>query len=387
MELTKPISLPKPSFGSMPSLSLGKPSFGLGRKKTGGLAGLSIEAGSVAVAEVSSNGSDRLVASAVAPLQPGVFHEGEVIDPDGLAAALKSLYANNKLPKAVRLGIGNQRVIVRTLRLPAIEDPKEMEAAIRFQAQEQIPMPLDQAVLQHQVVGGVPAEEGVGPQVDVVVIAARRDMVGTFLEPLRRAGLEPAGIDLSAFGMIRALGSLAAPQPVGEGEAPAPAQEATLYCNVGDVMNLAVARGRSCLFTRVSGTGMEAIIGRLASERGLSPEHAEQWLLHVGLDLPVEQIEGDPETVAAARRALEQGTAGLVDELRLSLDYYRALESAVPVAGAILCGTGSAVRGLAPTMEEQVGLPITAPRPAALAGLDDALAARLVLPLGLGLES
>ena len=105
----------------------------------------------------------------------------------------------------MRLGIGNQRVVVRTLRLPAIEDPKEMEAAVRFQAQEQIPMPLDQAVLEHQVVGGVPAEEGAAPQVDVVVVAARRDMIASFLEPIRRAGLEPVGIDLSAFGMIRAL--------------------------------------------------------------------------------------------------------------------------------------------------------------------------------------
>ena len=106
-------------------------------------------------------------------------------DPDSLAEALKSLFAEHKLSKRVRVGIGNQRVVVRTLRLPAIEDPKEMEAAVRFQAQEQIPMPLDQAVLEHQVVGGVPAEEGSPPQVDVVVVAARRDMIGSFLEPIR----------------------------------------------------------------------------------------------------------------------------------------------------------------------------------------------------------
>src|SRR5262249_57075471 len=116
-----------------------------------------------------------------------------VLDPDGLVAALKDLYSNNKLPKRVRLGLGNQRVIVRTLRLPAIEDPKEMEAAIRFQAQEQIPMPLDQAVLEHQVVGGVPAQEGAIPQVDVVVVAARREMISRFLEPLRRGGVGAAG--------------------------------------------------------------------------------------------------------------------------------------------------------------------------------------------------
>ena len=89
---------------------------------------------------------------------------------------------------------------------------------------------------------------------------------------------------------------------------------------------------------------MEAIVARLAGERGLSPEHAEQWLLFVGLESPIAEIQGDRETVAAARRAIEEGAAGLVDELRLSLDYYRALENAVPVSRVVLCGTGSAIR-------------------------------------------
>jgi type IV pilus assembly protein PilM len=379
MQLTRPISLPKRP--ALPALS------GLGKRKAAGVAGLSIEAGSIAAAEVSVNGAVRLNGSALYPVAPGVFHEGEVLDPDGLVVALKETFSRSKLAKRVRVGIGNQRVIVRTLRLPAIEDPHQLDAAIRFQAQEQIPMPLDQAVLQHQVVGGVPAEEGSGPQIDVVVIAARRDMITSFLNPLRRAGLEPVGIDLSAFGMIRALAGSATHVTEPDASGAVQAQEACLYCNVGDVMNLAVARGRSCLFTRVSGIGMEAIAGRLTSERGLSHEHAEQWLLHVGLEREVEEIEGDPGIVAAARMALREGVAHLVDELRLSLDYYRALESAVPVSGIVLCGTGSAIPGLGRELEEQVGLPISSTRPAALGNLDDQVAARLVLPLGLALES
>ena len=74
------------------------------------------------------------------------------------------MFSSNKLSKQVRVGVANQRVVVRTMRLPAIEDPKEMAAAVRFQAEEQMPMPLDQAVLEHQVVGGVPAEEGSPPR-------------------------------------------------------------------------------------------------------------------------------------------------------------------------------------------------------------------------------
>jgi type IV pilus assembly protein PilM len=355
------------------------------KKKPTAVAGLDIGAGSVAATEVRVNGTAHVAASAIGPLPPDVFHEGEVVDPDGLAGALKSLFGDHKLSKRVRLGIGNQQVVVRTVRLPTIEDPKEMEAAVRFQAQEQIPMPLDQAVLEYQVVGGVAGDEGGAPQVDVVVVAARREMIASFLEPVRRAGLEPVGIDLSAFAMIRALadaGALA--EQVEPGEKP---REAVLYCNYGDVTNLAVARGRSCLFTRVSHVGLEATSARLAAARGLTPEHAFQWLSYVGLEHPPETIEGDPEIVGEARQALEEGLASLLEELRLSLDYYGAQESALPVRQIALSGAGSAIPGLAPKMEERLGLPIQVVRPTALGGFEDSAAARLTLSYGLALEN
>jgi len=368
------------------------------KNNTAAVVGLDVEAGSIAAAELRQNGAVELVNAAVDPLGPGAFHEGEVGDPDLLAEALKDFFSRHKLAKRVRLGVGNQRVVVRTVRLPAIEDPKQLDAAVRFQAQEQIPMPLDQAVLEHQVVGGVPAEEGQSPQIDVIVVAARREMVSALIKPLRQAGLEPVGVDLSAFGMIRALADVgatapAAAEPAAAGEeaaqavaAPA-ADGAVLYCNVGDTMNLAVARGRSCLFTRTSTVGVEAISGRLASERGLSGEHASQWLAHVGLEGELEQIEGDPEIVLAARQALEEGISGLVDELRLSLDYYGAQESAVPVSRVVLAGPGSAIEGLGERMQAGLGLPISVARPAALGAYDDGAAARLTLPYGIALES
>jgi type IV pilus assembly protein PilM len=353
-------------------------------KKTAAVVGLDIEAGSIAATELEPNGTVALKAAAVAALPPGAFSEGEVADPDALAAGLKELFGANKLSKRVRLGVGNQRIVVRTLRLPAIEDPKELDAAVRFQAQEQMPMPLDQAVLEHHVVGGVPGDDGTAPQIDVVVVAARRDMVASFLDPIRRAGLEPAGVDVAAFGMIRALAGAGAPLPV-EGEPPR--QETVLFCNVGDIANLAVARGRACLFTRVSDSGLEVLADRLAGTRGLSYEHAMQWLSHVGLEQPVEALEGDPETLAEARRVLEDGVSGLIDDLRLSLDYYSAQEAAVPVDRVVLSGPGSVIAGVAARVEEGLGLPVLPFQPPALAGFDAVSAARLTMPFGLALES
>lgn len=363
----------------------GVPSFTLTKKQTGPLVGLDIEAGSIAATEVSANGTAEVTASAIGPLEPGAFHEGEVLDPERLAAALKAFFAEHKLSKRVRLGIGNQRLVVRTMRLPAIEDPKEMEAAIRFQAQEQVPMPLDQAVLEHQVVGGVPAEEGGSAKVDVVVVAARREMVSSLIEPIRRAGLDPVGVDLAAFGMIRALAGAGA-EPGGGEQPDGRPVGAVLYCNLGDITNLAVARDRACLFTRVSHVGLEAMSAGLVAARGLTPEQAGQWLAYVGLETPIEELEGDSEIVAEVRRTLNGGVASLVDELRLSLDYYGAQESAVPVERIVLCGPGSAIAGVPAQMEALLGLPVSVSRPVALTGFDEPAAARLTVPFGLALE-
>jgi type IV pilus assembly protein PilM len=355
------------------------------KKKDDSLVGLEIEAGSVAAAEVRVNGDVQLGTTAIAPLPAGAFDDGEVTDPGAIAETLRRLFSEHQLSRRVRLGIANQRVVVRTLRLPAIDDPRELDTAVRFQAQEQIPMPIDQAVLDHRVVGGVPAADGSPAQIDVVVVAARRDMIAATLKPLLDAGLEPVGVDLSAFGLIRALGEPATSLADQAGEPSA--ATAVLYCNVGDVTNLAIARRRSCLFTRVSPAGLEDIAAKLAAATGLSEEHAEMWLAHVGLAEPVEAIEGDPAVVAQARAALERGASAVLDEVRLSLDFYGGQEAAVPVERVVLSGPGSAIPGLAEHMAPVLGLPISVGRPAALAGADAASAARLTVPYGLALES
>jgi type IV pilus assembly protein PilM len=387
----------------------------LSTTKNKAVVGLDVEAGSVAATEVASNGDSAVAKFGVAPLGAGVFSDGEVSDPEALGDALKELFSNHKLSKTVRVGLASQRVAVRTLRLPLIEDHGELETAIRFQAQDHIPMPLEQAVLDWQVVGHPTGDNG-ERQVEVVAVAARRDMLGGLMKALTRAGLRPVGIDLSAFGMIRALAresyvpidpgdyvdapgpatpsheQVIAPHLGGEGSAAAeaaPAAEgagpARLYCNLGDVTNLAVARHSTCLFTRVSPFGVEGIAQKLAERRQLTLEHAREWLVHVGMEQPLEGIEGDAQTIAAARDALAEGAARLVDELRLSLEYYAAQEGAVPIEGVVACGPGTTIPGLTQRLQRDLGQRFEIGRPRALAHLDGAAAARLTLSFGLAL--
>ena len=364
--------------------------------------GLEIEAGSIAATEVSVNGSSAVTGHAVAALEPGVFREGEVSDPVALGATLKQLFSDHKLSRNVRVGVANQRVAVRTLHLPAIDDDAELETAVRFQAQDHIPMPLDQAVLDWQVVGrrfGPNGEE----QVEVVAVAARRDMIEALIGALRAAGLTPVGIDLSVFGMIRALGheshaefgaetapaqayeagigeQVVDPQGV---EAPVPAR---LYVNLADLTNLVVAQGSTCLFTRISAFGIEGVAQRLAEREKLTLEHARQWLSFAGLEGHAVDADADPAKIEAARAALVDGAAKLAEEIRLSLEFYRAQENAVPIEGIVGCGAGTMIPGLVERLQDSLGLPVVTGRPPALAHLDDAAATRLTLSYGLALE-
>ncbi|MFL5869739.1 MAG: hypothetical protein ACJ75R_01565, partial [Solirubrobacterales bacterium] len=245
-------------------------------------------------------------------------------------------------------------------------------------------------------------------RIEVVVVAARRDMLTSHMEALKKAGLRPVGIDLSAFGMIRALADghgdavgtaqfvaaptsyedrmasgSAAPDPLAAGPQGLPA---ALYCHFGDVVNLAVASGRTCVFSRTSPFGVEGIAQKLAERRRLTLEHARQWLIHVGLETNLEAIDGDPQIVTAARDTLLEGSKRLADELRLSLQYYGAQNHALAVEKVIACGQGTTIPGLIEQLQSDLGLPFTVSAPPDLDGLAADDRARLTVSYGLALE-
>jgi type IV pilus assembly protein PilM len=353
------------------------------KKKTVTVVGVDLDSDSIAAVEPRPGDSPR---TAVQRLSEGAFGGGKITDADAIGDSLRELFGAHKLSKQVRLAVASQGVAFRTLRLPLIEDPDQLRSAVRFQAQEQIPMPLDSAVLDHQVIGAEVGEDG-SRRIDVAVVAARRESIEEMLRVARGAGLDPVGIDLAAFGMIRAL---ATPAPaLGEADsAPGNGEyvTATLYCSLGGITNLAIARGYSCLFSRVAQFSVRGMAEELSASLGLALEHSEQWLVHTGLETPLEEVTGDPTAVGGARGVLESGVGRLADELRLSLDYYGAQEGVPPVEDVALCGWGSAIPGLAAALGASLGREVSVRRPLALAGVADGEAARLTLPYGLALE-
>ena len=339
------------------------------KQRSATVVGLDLDPSHIAAAEVHVNGSLTVKKGAVVALRPGVLRDGEVSDPAALAEALRELFDANDLPRRVRLGIANQRIVVRSLDLPVIEDPKGLAAAVQQEAPDHIPMPMDEAVVDFQSLGVV--DTPAGPRSRVVIVAVRREMIERLVSATREAGLELEGIDLAAFGMVRAL-------------APAASDHAILYVNVAGLTNVAVANGSGCLFTRAAAGGLDAVVHNLSERRGLTQEHARQWMQHVGLLTPLEDVEGDAELIAATRAALEEGVHQLADTVRNSLNFYRMQEGAENVERALLTGPVLAIPGFADKLSEQLKLPV---EPAVVVVDDDeADPARLAVAAGLALE-
>jgi type IV pilus assembly protein PilM len=255
----------------LPSLSF---DLNLGRRRSASdVVGLDVQPGLVAAVKAHVNGSIRAERAAALPLDPDVMREGEVVDPEALSEALRELFDGGTLGKRVRVGIANQRTVMRTLELPPVSDRKELAAAVRFQAQDQVPMPLSNAVLDFHPLGIFDSPSG--PRQHVVLVATQRDMVERLLAAVRAAGLTPEGVDLSAFALIRSLHERA------------DAEDArVLYVNVDGLTNLAIAEGTTCRFTRVVGGGVEAMAADLAVRRGVALPEARALLASVDLSVP-----------------------------------------------------------------------------------------------------
>jgi Tfp pilus assembly PilM family ATPase len=370
-----------------------------GKKAPSGSVGLDLDGGYAAAVQVSNG---RVTRAASTALPHGVVREGEVVDEQALAAALKEFFKGAGLPRNVRLGVANQQIVVRQLELPRIEDADDRAAAIRFQAAEAIAMPLDEAVLDHQEVGQAISPEGAARD-RLIVVAAREAMVSRLVGAVRAAGLRPEGVDLSAFALVRALAG-AAPDE----------EKARVFCHLGGVTNLAVAVGRTCLFTRVlprsfgpraDHFGQHALAAEAAAssapqvpagpdpaappgpaggspEPGASPESGTSPDVPTGAaapttgppdaqaagpqsplasEAPTEPVAPDAATGAGGDGELDVNA--LAEEIRLSIDFYMGQPEARWVGEVTLAGPGAAQEGIAEELAPLVGLPVSVARP------------------------
>jgi len=357
--------------------------------------GLDLEQTMVAAAQIKGTKQAQVLTSAaVRSLPEGLMFEGEVVDVDGLAQELKRFWKEGGFAgKRFRLGVANQKIVVRTMEFPGI-DEKELRAAVEFQAQEAIPIPVAEAILDYQVLSTTTADDGSVKQ-KILLVAAQRDMIQQFVDVAKKAGLSIDGIDLQAFALARSLSETTS--FIDDG-APAQPSEATALINIGaGITNLAVAVGGLPQFTRVINLGCESLVQTLVANRGIERDEADALRISVGLsgDGPDEVAGLEPDTVAEIHHVLDGATEAFSDEIRRSIDYYHTQEHEGAIAKLLLTGSGSLTRNICHYLSQALHLPVEVGNALKEVGENksklsqaelEAMAPRLAIAIGLALE-
>jgi type IV pilus assembly protein PilM len=374
--------------------------------------GVDIGSTAVRVAEVAAGDIPVLVRAAQVPVAPGAVEAGEIRDPGPVAEALREALGKAGVKtKQVFLGVGNQRVVVREVALPWLPE-KELRDTLAFQVQEFIPMAADDAVLDFDPLGEM--DQGGRRMQRILLVAAHKGMVNALVQAAQAAKLEPQGIDLGPFALVRAVGS------GDEGlDLETPGDEAVI--DVGaHVTSICVHDRGTTRFVRMLPSGGRDITLAVAGGLGVADEVAERLKRgdpaepaedelaaedveatadagenppestppeapegpsddaersagDAGGDLGVDRfsdLAGRPEDQAppAERPAspdLEQvrdialARAGsFVDEVRSSLEFYAAQVPSARIGRVLVVGGGSRLDGFVELLQERIPVPV-----------------------------
>lgn len=297
---------------------------------------------------------------------PGSVRDGEVVEPTVVAEAIRELWAATKFSgKDVVLGIANQRVVVRTVEVAWLP-PAELRKSLPLQVTDQLPMPVNDAVLDFH-----PLEEVHGPRGRMLrglLVAAVRESVLGNVRCVEKAGLRPTSVDLTSFAVLRSMGARGLEDT----------QTEALVDIGARVTNIVVHTAGVPHFVRILLMGGQDLTDALAERMGTSLVEAEGIKQTTGLD-------AGPGVSANAVRTIDGSAQALVDEIRGSLDYFRSSFAGTPPERVVLSGGGSTLRGFAARLEQGVRIPVVQGNPMQTmrlgrTGLDDAQL-ELVQPL------
>lgn len=310
--------------------------FGM-RRKQKTVIGLDIGSSSVKVVEFDVQGREpKLVRYAQAPILPEAIVDSEIIDRQAVVETIQNLFDEQGIKaRSVATAVSGRAVIVKKIWMDRLE-PNDARSAIQWEAEQHIPYDINDCTLDFQI---LKSEED-AKQMEVLLVAAKKDMVLAHADLIREAGLNPEIIDVDAFALQNAV---LANYELDEDEAAA-------LINVGaEETNLNIVRAGVPLYTKDLPLGTATLLETLKRNYALGHEEAE-GILH-GMDMGSEIDIDLPAAVC---------------------DVFEDLASAVERAAAFLKSSGEA---------DQISRILIAGGGAVLPGLRDFLASREQVPV------
>lgn len=250
---------------------------------------------------------------------------GQIIKKLHREAGVKSGDINISLPE--------QQVFTRTIKFPMLTDA-EIASAVKWEAEQYIPIPVQDAIIQHTILAR--NEKSVPPQVVVLLVAAPRVVVEKYTKVAQFAGLNPVAVETELIALTRAL---------------APAGRTVLIVDLGAVStDIAVARDSLLSFSRSIPIAGEAFTRAVSQGLGVTPQQAEEYKKTYGLE--ASQLEGK------IKRTLDPVLKLIVDEIKKAIHYYQSEEKGDVPSAVIISGGTSGMLEIVPKLSELLGMEV-----------------------------
>jgi len=342
--------------------------FGRGKKTVG----LDVGSGLIKLVVIDhASGEPELAKVAITPVLADAIVEGEVMDPGIVADAIKGLFVTGGVKqKSVVTAVGGRDVIVKKIQMDRMKEAEAREV-IRWEAEQHVPFDMENVELDFQILD--PEAEGL--QMNVLLVAAKRELVEGKQALLTNAGLQPAAIDVDAFALHNAF----------EVNYPDELSGMVGLLNIGhEATNINILEDGVPILTRDLAVGTRRFREDLQRERGLSAEDAEKLL---------QGFERSPTLDPYVDSRGEEMAVGIE---RAAGFLQTASRSGTPMSKIFMSGGGSRIPGLGDVLADRLRVPVEHANPVknikVKEGVFDALpmdevVPLLMLPVGLALRT
>ena len=330
--------------------------------------GIDVGTRTIKVVELSKSGDKyKLKASGV------IGYTG--VDPDKLndekdfvpiVEALKKLYKEAKIyDKKVSIALPEFQVFTRTVSLPQLTD-QEVSSAIKWEAEQYVPIPLSEAILQHQILER--RDNNTPPDVLVLLVAAQKSLVEKYVKIVSMAGLNCVGVETELLSIVRSL---------------APSDQTVLIADIGAKgTDLAISKNGMLVFSRSIPTAGDAFTRAVAQSLGINATQAEQYKRTYGMSK--DQLEGK------VKQALDPIVRIVGEEIKKAMHFYQSEDKGESPGTLILTGGVTGMPDIVPTLSKILGIEVIIGNPFSKVEVDPKIAQSLqgyypLYPVAVGL--
>ena len=296
--------------------------------------GLDIGSHKIKIVQVQKSGDKyRLVALGSAPSTlKGILSDSES-DLTQLATIIKKLHQETKIKtKNVVTALPQDQVFTQVITLPQLSE-NELTSALKWEAEQYIPIPLAEATISHQIIGRI--KEDAKEKIEVLLAAAPNRLIDKTIKVVKSAGFNTVSLETEILAVARSL----VINP-----------EAVMVIDFGaKASDIAVVENKQIIFTRSIPTAGEALTRAVASSLGLQPAQAEAYKKAYGVD--PQKLEG--KMIEAMIPVIDV----IIREIEKILNFYR-VEKKKTISRIILTGGTATLSEISSLMVKKLNLEI-----------------------------